>query len=114
MTELLRPSLYGSQHPLVVVPSGGSSTAAMEEARYVVVGHCCESGDLVSPADGEPETITERPMGKAQVSGRAQGNQVRKTARLLDQRIVELKKDGYLRIRFSAHAWFLYPKYGDL
>eukprot|EP00241_Pyramimonas_parkeae_P001775 CAMPEP_0114249012 /NCGR_PEP_ID=MMETSP0058-20121206/13895_1 /TAXON_ID=36894 /ORGANISM="Pyramimonas parkeae, CCMP726" /LENGTH=435 /DNA_ID=CAMNT_0001362489 /DNA_START=254 /DNA_END=1561 /DNA_ORIENTATION=+ len=67
MTELLRPSLYGSQHPLVVVPSGGSSTAATEEARYVVVGHCCESGDLVSPADGEPETITERPMGKAQV-----------------------------------------------
>lgn len=67
MTELLRPSLYGSQHPVVVVPAGGKPTATTEEAKYVVVGHCCESGDLVTPADGEPETLFERPMGKAEI-----------------------------------------------
>ena len=67
MTELLRPSLYGSQHPLVVVPAGGKAPATEEEARYVVVGHCCESGDLVTPADGEPETIAERPLGVASI-----------------------------------------------
>ena len=68
MTELLRPSLYGSQHPTIVVPKGGKATCATaEEAKYVVVGHCCESGDLVTPADGEPETLFERPMGKAEI-----------------------------------------------
>jgi len=65
MTEVLRPSLYGSQHPLVVVPQEGD-VAKTEEARYVVVGHCCESGDLVSPAPDEPETLFQRPMGKAE------------------------------------------------
>ena len=67
MTEVLRPSLYGSQHPLVVVPQEGD-VAKTEEARYVVVGHCCESGDLVSPAPDEPETLFQRPMGKAEVN----------------------------------------------
>jgi diaminopimelate decarboxylase len=29
-------------------------------AEYVVVGHCCESGDLFSCAPGEPETLKTR------------------------------------------------------
>lgn len=66
MTELLRPSLYGSQHPLIVVPKSGNEMASTEEARYVVVGHCCESGDLVSPEVDQPETLQQRPMGKAE------------------------------------------------
>lgn len=37
MTEVLRPSLYGAQHPIVVLKDG------TEEADYIVVGHCCES-----------------------------------------------------------------------
>jgi diaminopimelate decarboxylase len=43
MTELLRPSLYGSQHPQIVVPR----TPTEETGSYVVVGHCCESGVYV-------------------------------------------------------------------
>uniref|UniRef100_A0A7S0WW88 Diaminopimelate decarboxylase n=1 Tax=Pyramimonas obovata TaxID=1411642 RepID=A0A7S0WW88_9CHLO len=66
MTDVLRPSLYGSQHPLVVVPKS-MKVAETEEAKYVVVGHCCESGDLVSPAPDEPETLFQRPMGKAEI-----------------------------------------------
>jgi hypothetical protein len=34
----------------------------LPRARYVIVGHCCESGDLLSPAPGEPETIDEREL----------------------------------------------------
>lgn len=65
MTEVLRPSLYGAQHPLVLVKKGGKP--ATGDKKYVVVGHCCESGDLMTPAPGEPETISERPLGAAEV-----------------------------------------------
>mmetsp|Transcript_25949 Transcript_25949/g.31492 ORF Transcript_25949/g.31492 Transcript_25949/m.31492 type:complete len:512 (-) Transcript_25949:345-1880(-) len=65
MTEVLRPSLYGSQHPIVILPTGrehdGSTTP------YVVVGHCCESGDLMTPADGEPEVLAPRELTTTQV-----------------------------------------------
>ena len=45
MTELLRPSLYGAQHPVVHVahPDADKSTKA-KGGDYVIVGHCCESG----------------------------------------------------------------------
>ena len=49
MTEVLRPSLYAAQHPLVTVSSAGETPAATK--KYVVVGHCCESGrGLLSPS----------------------------------------------------------------
>ncbi|KAH8065323.1 hypothetical protein JL721_8281 [Aureococcus anophagefferens] len=57
MTEVLRPSLYGAQH-LVVVKRDG--TLNDEHKPYVVVGHCCESGDLLTPAPDEPETLASR------------------------------------------------------
>lgn len=45
-----RPSLYGSRHPLIVVPKSQSSRTAFKD--YVVVGHCCESGDLFTQEFG--------------------------------------------------------------
>tara|TARA_B100000085_G_scaffold280999_1_gene306864 strand:+ start:126 stop:1376 length:1251 start_codon:yes stop_codon:yes gene_type:complete len=65
MTEVLRPSLYGSQHPLVSVGADGELPST--QAEYVVVGHCCESGDLLTPAPDEPETIAERLMGDVSI-----------------------------------------------
>jgi len=65
MTEVLRPSLYAAQHPLVVVPTDPSRSAQTE--KYVVVGHCCESGDLLTPAPGDPEAIEERTLTKAEI-----------------------------------------------
>jgi diaminopimelate decarboxylase len=64
MTEVLRPSLYGAQHPIVLVkhPDRDPSTTA-PGGEYVVVGHCCESGDLLTPALNSPETITRRHLG---------------------------------------------------
>lgn len=65
MTDVLRPSLYGALHPLVAVPAAGSAAGRPAE-RVVVVGHCCESGDLLTPAAGEPETIEERLLARSE------------------------------------------------
>src|SRR6266571_440739 len=54
MTEVTRPSLYGAQHPITVV-AGGRATA-----RVVFVGPCCESGDVLTPAPGDPEALAPR------------------------------------------------------
>mmetsp|Transcript_3551 Transcript_3551/g.12253 ORF Transcript_3551/g.12253 Transcript_3551/m.12253 type:complete len:464 (+) Transcript_3551:49-1440(+) len=70
MTEVLRPSLYAAQHPLVVVPASADddeARAAAPPASYVVVGHCCESGDLMTPSPEGADVVAERPMAPAQV-----------------------------------------------
>ena len=59
MTELLRPSLYGAQHPVAFLVSGAGTEPT------VVVGHCCESGDLITCAPGESETLAPRELPRA-------------------------------------------------
>ncbi len=47
MTELPRVSMYGIQQPIYIIkktPSNGNANYR----DYVVVGHCCESGDLLT------------------------------------------------------------------
>jgi diaminopimelate decarboxylase len=58
MTELLRPSIYGAQHPISLLQSYDNS----EVKDYVVVGHCCESGDILTPAAGDPELLATREL----------------------------------------------------
>ncbi len=65
MTELLRPSLYGAQHPIHVVPHGRANSAEQED--YLVVGHCCESGDILTPAPGDPEGLAPRRLARAEI-----------------------------------------------
>ena len=63
MTELLRPSIYGAQHPISLLsdrPCGATKD-------YVVVGHCCESGDILTPAPGDPELLTTRELPDARI-----------------------------------------------
>ncbi|MGE9296780.1 MAG: diaminopimelate decarboxylase [Puniceicoccales bacterium] len=62
MTEILRPSLYAAQHPIVVVPS--TPTDATED--YLVVGHCCESGDVLTVGADDPESLAPRTLTQAQ------------------------------------------------
>ena len=45
-----RPSLYGSRHPLIVVHKSKESKNIVKD--FVVVGHCCESGDLFTQEFG--------------------------------------------------------------
>jgi diaminopimelate decarboxylase len=54
MPELTRPSLYGAQHPIDVLAEG------REPAAVVFVGPCCESGDILTPAPGDPEALAPR------------------------------------------------------
>lgn len=63
MTEILRPSLYGAQHPIEILqeePVGSSQPA-------IVVGHCCESGDILTPAPGDPEALAVRDLPVSQL-----------------------------------------------
>ena len=64
MTEILRPSLYGAQHPITTVPVGDESRT---EKEYLVVGHCCESGDVLTPEPGNPEGLQTRRLREARV-----------------------------------------------
>jgi diaminopimelate decarboxylase len=66
MTEILRPSLYGAQHPIVLVPEEGTNKFR-EEMEQVVVGHCCESGDLLTPAPGDAEKLATRNLPRGEV-----------------------------------------------
>lgn len=59
MNAILRPSLYGAQHPIEVLNDSS------EEKDYVVVGPCCESGDILTPAPGDPEEILPRTLNVA-------------------------------------------------
>lgn len=68
MTDVLRPSLYGAIHPITILPSSGkSSDIGTSTESVVVVGHCCESGDLMTPKPGEPEALEERILRKAEI-----------------------------------------------
>jgi diaminopimelate decarboxylase len=53
MTEVTRPSLYGAQHPIEVL-------AEAPPADVVFCGPCCESGDVLTPAPGDPEALAPR------------------------------------------------------
>ena len=63
MTEILRPSLYGAQHAVVVL----SRNSTGRRKNYVVVGHCCESGDLLTPAPGDSELLEPRELEETTV-----------------------------------------------
>ncbi|MGF1531511.1 MAG: diaminopimelate decarboxylase [Puniceicoccaceae bacterium] len=57
MTEILRPSLYGAQHSITFLGEGMEERLPKEA---VVVGHCCESGDLLTPKPGDGEVLQSR------------------------------------------------------
>ncbi len=64
MSEIIRPSMYGGQHPIVVVPATEEGQEQQERGTgdYLVVGHCCESGDVLTPAPGDPEALRTRTL----------------------------------------------------
>jgi diaminopimelate decarboxylase len=61
MNEVTRPSLYGAQHPIDVMAAGRAA------AEVVFVGPCCESGDILTPAPGDPEALGPRWVPRPQV-----------------------------------------------
>ena len=61
MTEVTRASLYGAQHPIAVLAEGRPA------ARVVFVGPCCESGDILTPAPGDPEALAPREVARPEI-----------------------------------------------
>ncbi|NCS94396.1 MAG: diaminopimelate decarboxylase [Leptospira sp.] len=60
MDSNTRPSLYGSRHPMIVVGKEESSEASQTATKeYVVVGHCCESGDVFTQKEGGEPIVRE-------------------------------------------------------
>jgi diaminopimelate decarboxylase len=67
MTDNLRPALYGAQHALWVVHTQDGECAPGTEADFLVSGHCCESGDLLTPAPGDPEGLAPRRLPQPRI-----------------------------------------------
>jgi diaminopimelate decarboxylase len=61
MNDIIRPSMYGAQHKLEVL------NQASDQAEYVVVGHNCETGDILTPASGDPEGLEPRLLNTAAI-----------------------------------------------
>jgi diaminopimelate decarboxylase len=55
MSEILRPTLYGVQHVINAVAHEGELPE--EQEAVVVVGHSCESGDILTPTPGDAEGV---------------------------------------------------------
>jgi diaminopimelate decarboxylase len=62
MNDFLRSALYGSQHIIEVI----NDSPSIKE--YIVVGHNCESGDIFTPAPGNPEEIQPRMLHQAAIA----------------------------------------------
>ena len=61
MNDILRPSIYGARHMITVLND------AAEKKPYIVAGHCCESGDILTPKAGEPEMLETRELNEASI-----------------------------------------------
>jgi diaminopimelate decarboxylase len=61
MTEVTRPALYGAQHPISVLNEN------TEQIDVVFVGPCCESGDILTPAPGDPEALAPRAVARPSI-----------------------------------------------
>jgi diaminopimelate decarboxylase len=64
MPEVMRPSLYGAQHPIEVLATGRTPA---DVADIVFVGPCCESGDILTPVPGDSEALAPRRVPAPQI-----------------------------------------------
>lgn len=63
MTEIPRPALYGAQHPISVIPA--DMNLDKSSVHFIVSGHECESGSILTPGKGEPEALLPRRLLRA-------------------------------------------------
>lgn len=61
MNDFLRASIYGAQHKIKVLNDNPV------QVEYVVVGHNCETGDILTTAPHDPERIEARLLNKARI-----------------------------------------------
>lgn len=63
MNDFMRPTLYGAQHPITFVQKNPPTTTK----DYVIIGHNCESGDILTPAPYDPEGILPRNLPECNI-----------------------------------------------
>lgn len=86
MNDIIRPSMYGAQHKITVLND------SKEKQQYVVVGHNCETGDILTPAPSDPEDLESRLLNKAAIGD-----------------IVAIHDAGAYCASFSAHGYNAFP-----
>ena len=62
MTEVMRASLYGAQHPIGVAGAEGRPRVPV-----VFVGRCCETGDMLTPAPGDTSKLAPREVPRPEI-----------------------------------------------
>ena len=65
MSDILRPTLYGVQHVMNLVSKTGDTPDKTEDV--VVVGHACESGDILTPTLGDAEGVSTITLPEAKI-----------------------------------------------
>ena len=65
LTEVMRPSYYGSLHPLVTI--GADGKLAIKTKKYMVSGHCCIAGDTLTIENGSSEEFCPMLLASAKV-----------------------------------------------
>ena len=80
LNDFLRVSLYGARHRLQHIAlttknkqeklkiidntsNSDSNSSSTKNQEYIVVGHCCESGDIFTTLSGNPEQLEARILG---------------------------------------------------
>jgi diaminopimelate decarboxylase len=61
MNDMPRVAMYGVQEPLFIMND------SEEYCDYAVVGHCCESSDIITSKLYDAETIETRKLRKASI-----------------------------------------------
>ena len=61
MNDFLRTSIYGARHKIEVMNDSPN------KKEYVITGHNCESGDVLTTVAGDPEQIEPRELNEAQI-----------------------------------------------
>lgn len=65
LTEVMRPSYYGTAHPLVSIPCAGPERDEVEP--YCVAGHCCIAGDVLTTQIGDVEQLEPVLLARTEV-----------------------------------------------
>ena len=65
MSDILRPTLYGIQHAMNLVTKEDRSIDVYE--NVVIVGHACESGDILTPTLGDSEGVATISLPKTKI-----------------------------------------------
>lgn len=86
MNDIIRPSMYGAQHRIEVL------SESKAEQDYIVVGHNCETGDILTPAPSDPEGLEPRRLKQATIGD-----------------VVAIYDTGAYCASFSTHGYNSFP-----